>query len=336
MFLRKIYQPFFLFFLCFTTLSFQTTFAKDGDDDKRGSSTQYAEPTQKFNFDIDDNALYTDAKIYIENKKTGERRGIGTEEWSIVRHLVGKSGGYEDFEIPKDGLIEFGDQGPEGIMTFRNQLEKRLKEKGLEGLKGPSWNALMTALKMNPKSVSFITARMHSKRGLYEGFKFLHEKGLIPAMPEMDAFNAVLGPDFPEHLKGKDSSENKANVMIEQLDALQKTARSRNSRKVTNPDGTGEGQFHLWGFSDDDRVNFETARDTLAKLMKENPKRWSKIKITLFYTGRMRPDHVKEAVVITSSGGVRAVTPQEATRMPRQSSRLIDICHDPITRAGLN
>lgn len=319
-------DPFFLLFAFFLFLG-PTTF----NGTQLLAKTAHP-PTQWSSFDIDDNILFTDAKITIENSRTGEIKGFTTQEWAAIRNQVGEPGPYKDFFLTKDSFTDFSDSEPLGILTFRKQLERTFQGKGLAGLKGPSWEALQKALK-KPENAFFITARGHSREAILEGFRFLYEKKMIPSLPKSENIFAVVAPDFPPHLKGTTSSESKLNAIAERLDLLQKLPLHRETKKIPAPSGKGMGQFHTFGFSDDDWENFTKARDGLLQKMADTPSRWNKIKISLFYTGTAHPGEKPQAIVLKPQGGFRPLLPKE--RLPFDSHMRLPVpCTEAVQRAA--
>jgi hypothetical protein len=270
---------------------------------------------QAFNCDFDDNIFVTPAEIMIWDKVNQRKKGISTANWALIKDKIGKPGDWENFELrPEDGLVFFGDTSPDGLDLFKKQIERAL-EAGEEFWKGPSWDAFVEALSRpeTRKHATIITARLHSPEAIMRGLKVLYDRGLIPALPDIENIFSVGWKDLPEKYRGADAAESKAKVMMELLDRIQEEAVPKDARLVENREGNGKEKLHLWGFSDDDFGNFTKARDMLAKEVAKG--RWKNIKIVLHYTGRNNPDERPRSEVIMSNGKTRLALPAEGTRM---------------------
>ncbi|MBI3555948.1 MAG: hypothetical protein HY074_06780 [Deltaproteobacteria bacterium] len=111
--------------------------------------------------------------------------------------------------------------------------------------------------------------------------------------------------------------------MKQLLDRIQALGTNEKMQEVIGPSGKGSRKMHLWGFSDDDMGNIETARKVLSAEMKPSPEyprgRWPDVKITLFFTAGKDTSKLKPSVVVlTSNGGTRpalAAEVEEAHRL---------------------
>lgn len=277
------------------------------------------QPIRSFNFDIDDNILFSTARIYIWNEKLRKEIGVTTEEWAVVKNLLGHQGEYLDFALNKEAFREFGDNGIRGDQEFKHQIEQALAE-GKETWKGPSWDAFVSALS-NPETaahVTLITAREHSPSAILAGLRVLYERGYLPALPRVENIFPVQWPQLPAQFRGTSTPESKAKVMMNLLDQIEAQPLSDEAKIRLGRDGQ-KVRTHTWGFSDDDFDNFSKAKDMLAEQVKAG--RWPHVKIVLFYTGSNNPKEKSRAVVIKSDGALRLAEEEEIIPSQRDSYR---------------
>ena len=257
----------------------------------------YTVPIRGSNFDIDDNIIYSTARIYLWDSTRQKEEGVSTEEWSIVENQLGKPGKHINSVTRSESFREFEDTGIRGEGEFKYQIEQMIKS-GNTNWKGPSWEALVAALS-DPAMrdhVTFITARQHSPRAIMAGFQVLYEHGLIPALPRIENIFTIGWKGLDPKYRAESTAASKAKVMLDLLDRIE-------ARPI--PPGTN----HTWGFSDDDFDNFEKAREVLVGEVASG--KWPHVKVVLFYTGRNHPTEKAHAVVIERDGFLRLATSAE-------------------------
>ncbi|MGE3974962.1 MAG: hypothetical protein AB7F59_10600 [Bdellovibrionales bacterium] len=245
--------------------------------------------------------------------KMGEQcvKRVSTEEFTEMRHVVGKKGmELEDYEIDASrSFWYFRDN--EGMNWFDRDVKAALKDSTREW-RGPSWKAFVAALSDKDSSewTSIITARGHSQEFMHQTLKYLQHKKLITHLPPQTSLHAVSHPNYTG--TASNPSEAKTQAMKDILDCMSRRPLSTKAYKVVTPNSKpGEIRYkalHLWGFSDDDWGNYEKAQKVLSDEVAKG--RWSNIKITLFYTGKMKRDEKgqivpRETTVIQSSGKLR-------------------------------
>jgi len=251
----------------------------------RDKSTCDRRQIEASNFDFDDNLFVTPARIAIWDNVNQAELEVSTAYWALIKGKIAKEGAYKDFVMRPNFLRDFSDSGAYGTKLFKNQIGQALKRRDVSW-KGPRWDAFVDALScpISRQYVTIITAREHSPESILAGLQLLKEKGLIPALPDIDHIYPVRWSGFPTQFKGQTDAESKAKVMEYLLDRLE-----------TQPISKDE-KLHLWNFSDDDFDNFSQALETLSPQVRGG--RWPHVKISLFFTGLNNPEHKPQAIVI--------------------------------------
>lgn len=264
-----------------------------------------------FVFDWDDNVFEMPTKIVLFHTRTGEQRGVTTEDFAIIREQIGKPGStYADYELrpaPDTGSLRyFGDSSDEKRRRFANDIDRAMKAPGWQG---PVWNDFVAAAarESTARHTYFITARLHAPETIHGAVDGLRARGLIRHTPPVDNIWPVSAPGFstrftqvfgvPAPAGGVASpSARKAAVMEQILDRVNRTPLPLSAPLVLSPGGRSRGAYHLWGFSDDDLGNFQKAVEVLQHGVDAG--RWPHVKITVFYTGTNRPEVKPHAVTL--------------------------------------
>lgn len=279
-----------------------------------------------FSFDADDNLFNLPTEIKLFHVETGEEVGVTTAEFALIRGSVGVAGSeWEKFEIRGDdrktgSFRFFGDEIGDGVNYFLTDLRRAMVETP-EEWQAPAFDAFTEAMAV-PASVPFttiITARGHEPETIREALLALVADGLIEDAPASDDIWTVSNPMFGTRFErifgnpapGGDAaspSARKAAVMQEILDDISERPIPGGAPSVIRPDANGEddtGDYHLWGFSDDDFGNFEKAVTVIQAGLDEG--RWPNIKVTLYFTGLHDPDTSPHAVVLVPNAEPRPV-----------------------------
>ena len=305
----KAFFPSFLFVL----LSFLSTpLAQAGPKDivlnavppkKQSILADYT--IEAYSFDWDDNVFNfraDDSPVLVYKKKENSFRKISTGDYAQVRHQLGVTEEWKDYEIRNESY-QFMAEAP-GHNYFLESIKHALdaedpqhlpddvpKARESGSFKGPMWDSFVKALSRRETAlrVSIITARQHDPKSLLAGLTELKRRKLIRFLPLVANLYAVNNPAFRARYHSpieQDETEiNKARVITTQLDSLEKEARQTKMKK-----GHHAKEKAIWTFSDDDSGNFLRARDRLAQIIKKEPKRWPDLRIQLFYTGKQTSD----------------------------------------------
>lgn len=298
-----------------------------------------------WNFDWDDNIAYLKTPIVLYKKDPSCKRDevqnatleqvfevgksclktVTTEDFTELRLIVGTPGTeLENYELdPNRSFWFFRDQPDRN--WFKQHVVDVVSNKKSNKWKGPSWDAFQLALSDYQSSLwtTIITARGHSKPEILEALEYLQKEKLISHLPPVQNLHAVSHPDY----KGMAESPSAAKtvVMLESLDCMNQRPLNADAVPVIDQNYNGPGgkdaprsPKHLWGFSDDDWGNYEKAVNVLGPEVAKN--RWPNVKITLFYSGRMKKDEKGNVVphqtkVIQSNGQLRNQIEDEKTEV---------------------
>ena len=281
------------------------------------------QPTLGFAFDWDDNIFEMPTQIMLFDKKTGKQKGVSTEEFALIRGLVGKPGsqweGYEMRPSPSDGSLRFfSDDAAEGKDFFAKDIKKAMSTAGYHW-KGPVWDDFVSAMSDERTAANtwIITARLHAPKTIHAALLGLQEQGLIKnTLPEQNiwavsyqGFDTIFKSQFsklPPEGGASDPSARKAAVMESILDKITAQPLPKAGTPTVRPSGVGTAIQHLWGFSDDDFGNYSKALKVLQIGVDSN--RWPNLKITLFFTGTNNPAEKPRAIVLRSKAAPRPYT----------------------------
>ena len=286
---------------------------------ERGARTPARELTQitGYDFDWDDNIFFMPTKIVVFDRKSGEEKQVSTADFALIREHLGKPGEWENYETRNDdatGSFRNFRDGANGFNPFLTDLLAALDAPVVPGERpkwqGPSWDAFVIAMDHVETAhwTTIITARGHSGEAMLAGLKILKDRGIIKNTPNVENLFAVSNPKY----KGTAANpgETKAVIMKQLLDRVQALGINEKMDLVLDTTGKKSRRMHLWGFSDDDFGNIETARKVLSAEMKPNKEypngRWPDIKISLFFTGgKNNPTEKPRVMVLTTDGGTR-------------------------------
>ncbi|MBI3543165.1 MAG: hypothetical protein HY075_07820, partial [Deltaproteobacteria bacterium] len=283
-------------------------------DDRTGSFRYFREGARGQNYFLLD-ALRGLDDVFVE-----VRSKLGKSHAEVVARM--------DQALGDMGRIR---RGEEAALASQKELQARLASAlsdvgaalDASGIKlkkpknrGPSWDALVESLSIPETALwtTFITARGHPEEHVIEALEVFRALRFFRHIPPAENVYAVSHPKY----KGSAASPSavKAQVMLKLLDRVQAMGSNDHMQDVLTPDAKGARKLHLWGFSDDDFGNYETALKVLSEQMKPSKEypngRWPDVKITLFFTGN--PNNTKEkprTVVLTPDGGFRPALASE-------------------------
>lgn len=256
-------------------------------------------------YDVDDNLfLKLPTKIILFHKATGEELVLSTEEYAQIRPdvgmekvvaLSGRSVNLADYERRHDTFREFRD--PPGVNNFLPAVKWVVENLPEKEWQGPMFKSLQRMLSDpdTARHAAILTARKHRPESYREAFEYLREKGYVEHLPPLEHMFGV------GDAVNADTAGAKVEIMKPLLDRVQATPVGLRAKKVFDQDGRSKKRLHVVHFSDDDRGNFERMASGLAAELRADPKRWSKIKIVLHYTGKGK----RHVMVLTSHGGRR-------------------------------
>lgn len=266
-----------------------------------------------FAFDWDDNIVKMPTSIILFDNKTQTPLPISTDEFAVIRELIGKVGTpWESISLdpcPEKGSLRFfGDLSVEGENHFLKDLHQAISELPSKWQR-PAWPNFVMALDhpSTAKNTSIITARKHEPNTVFEGLVFLKDRGLIRFLPPKDNIWTVSSPSFGQQFKDtfgvfapvgdtQSPSERKVAVAMKLLDQINSSPLGSGAKPVLDSKGDTFTPLHLWGFSDDDFGTFDKMQSNLQNEIDAN--RWPKVKVSLFYTGLNHPKEEPRAIVL--------------------------------------
>lgn len=297
-----------------------------------------------FNFDWDDNIVFMPTKVYVFDRASGEQKGVSTADFAEVRHRVYGTKGeppheknttwrgvdWGRYELRGDDATgsfrEFRDLNGEN--RFLSDVRRMIRRARTTAWQAPSFKDFQTSLS-SPDAAKWsavITARSHDPEKMLEGVRYLQQRGYVRHLPEVGHLYAVANPRFQG--SSASPSEAKAKIMMQLLDQVDREPLQADMPAVLDRDGSASKVLHLWGFSDDDFGNYETAARLLSAEVKKG--RWPNVKITLFYSGTRHDGVSPHAKVIKSDGSLRARTATEET----EPERVLRAASAPLPRAA--
>ncbi len=282
-------------------------------------------------FDMDDNLLFMDTKIHMEEYLNGDwvPKDVSTNEFAEVRTK-------ENFRIinnnPSEAFSEFRDTGPRGLNAFLADVKLSVSKNQF----GPSWQDFIECL-VNGSIFSIITARGHESEGMLPGIEWIvdevltvEQKGVMYS--NLVKFETMFGKDIshlPKLLRGKPSDNPVFKRYLSYCDLVGISSPS-NGGDTSNPEGEKVKALLSFkekvngyakklgipakiGFSDDDPGNVKRIEDLINNLDHE------------------RFSHIKEYIVKDTND------PDNVTKMVRtiESNANISVGGSPGLRSSL-
>jgi hypothetical protein len=231
---------------------------------------------KSYNFDWDDNVLNMPTTILLFHKETGIKVEVATHEYALVREKVGKEGEYKDYEVVNDdtrpfhSYMNFRDPKDGNGKSFLDQVKESLS---LPNCFAASFDAFCEALS-DPKTAKWttiITARGHSKQGMFDGLVYLQKLGYIKYLPPIENIHPVSSKEYQG--TAAHPSQKKLEILFEMID-----------RVNLSFDNKKDKSLHYCGFSDDDAGTYKMVKKAVEEEFEKG--RWKKVKITLYFTGK--------------------------------------------------
>lgn len=145
------------------------------------------QPQSFYFFDFDDNVMFLETTILIQNTATAEVREMGTAEFAQIWPKLGQPGEWQEYglftdsyhyfrDIPADQLSDGGQQ------HFLRDVQRAVTSRPPEEWQAPSWAFFVHACTLQ-RPVSIITARGHAPETIRAGIRYLKEQGWIENEP---------------------------------------------------------------------------------------------------------------------------------------------------------
>jgi hypothetical protein len=221
-------------------------------------------------FDLDDNVLFLDSKIYIFNKHTGEELALSTGEFAAISRRIGVPGPLEDYETRDNDATgsfrrfrDLADIQDPKHQPFVTDMLEAIKKPDIKW-KGPSWNCFVHA-SLNQRPMSIITARGHHPDTIRTGLELLAVAGHIPAKPNFMGMYPVSHEQVRRDL-GDTSDVGGPRASVSQLKKAAIIASVETAMQIY-----GANPHHRFGMSDDSPENLELIIDALRILKGRHP-----------------------------------------------------------------
>jgi hypothetical protein len=196
-------------------------------------------------FDIDDNLVFLDTKVYLWNAETCEEKAISTAEFAVYKPQLGLPGPWQ----------AWSERQPQTFRDFRDAPDTAARDqifvKDLlaavssgNNWCGPSWPLLEYASR-NQRPIAVISARGHQPSTILEGFKLLVERGLLTAVPPIVGIYTVSNPEVCALIGATDPAMTVPSLKKLAIKFAVDTALAEYGRDLS----------HRFGMSDDDPAN---------------------------------------------------------------------------------
>jgi hypothetical protein len=218
-------------------------------------------------FDLDDNILFMDTKIFLFHKDTHLEIDISSGELAQNIKIIGKSGKYKDYYIDNHDTTgsfrNFRDKKKLPWKKDKQSIEidlERVIKKPEWDWHGPSWNHFFYAV-LNERPISIITARGHQPKTIKRTLNILYREGHLQKKPNLLSLYPVSQPHVRKDLGDREFKKSIAQLKKE---ALHRSVERAFQKYGYNP-------HHRFGVSDDDPHNIEEITATLVEIKKKYP-----------------------------------------------------------------
>lgn len=153
----------------------------------RGRMDNLQQPQSFYFFDFDDNIMFLDTLILIQNTMTQEVKPVSTAEFATIWPKLGVPGEWQEYALFADSYRYFRDipadkLGPDDRQHFVKDIMKAVGTRQPNEWQAPSWAFFAHACALQ-RPVSIITARGHSPETMREGIRVLKDEGWIENEP---------------------------------------------------------------------------------------------------------------------------------------------------------
>ncbi len=222
-------------------------------------------------FDLDDNILNMDTRIYLFHKEDNRQIEINSTILAEHSRTIGVSGPYRDYYVDNDdetgSYRNFRDHRiplRRWIRGDRQAIIHDLREaiaKPVWDWHGPSWNHFFYAV-LNGRPLSIITARGHRPDTIRSALNLLYREGHLLKKPNFLSLFPVSNPRLRAEMG---DPEKKLSVAALKKIALRQSVEMAFRKYGANP-------HHRFGVSDDDPRNIEEITGTLVEIKRLYPR----------------------------------------------------------------
>ena len=201
-------------------------------------------PQSFYFFDFDDNIMFLETSILIQNTVTSEVMALSTAEFARVSPFLGVPGKWQAYAIFKDSYKHFRDHDARDESFFVSDIRTAITQRAREDWQAPSWDFFAHAC-ARQRPLSIITARGHNPETIKAGIRLLNEFGLIEQEPNYLTIFTVSNEDVRISLGDKE--------LHYTIPSLKKLAIVR--AVEAGLEKYGHDLPHQFGMSDDDPRN---------------------------------------------------------------------------------
>ncbi|MBK9124484.1 MAG: hypothetical protein IPM16_15400 [Chloroflexi bacterium] len=216
-------------------------------------------------FDFDDNVMYLDTSILVQNTMTGAIERVSTGQYAQIASRLGVPGEWQDYAVFEGSYQHFRDIPDEQLESpdqqhFVADIRHVIETKPPDEWQAPSWEFFEHACAKG-RPLSIITARGHHPNVIRAGIRVLKEAGFIAAEPNYLTIYPVS--HIPARLELGDEN------LHYTIPALKKLAIIRS---VEVGLGThGPSLPHQFGMSDDDPKNLQLIIEAMNECKRLHP-----------------------------------------------------------------
>lgn len=145
------------------------------------------QPQSFYFFDFDDNVMFLETTILIQNTATAEVTSMSTADFAQIWPKLGQPGEWQDYGLFTDSYRYFRDipddqLEPDAQQHFLRDVQRAVTSRPPEEWQAPSWAFFVHACSLQ-RPVSIITARGHSPETIKAGIRYLKDGGWIAHEP---------------------------------------------------------------------------------------------------------------------------------------------------------
>ena len=149
--------------------------------------TDDRQPQSFYFFDFDDNVMFLETSILIQNTATGEVKQMGTAQFAQIWPKLGQPGEWQEYGLFTDSYHYFRDLPADQLESvdqqhFLRDVQRAVTTRPPEEWQAPSWAFFVHACSKQ-RPVSIITARGHSPETIKAGIRYLKDGGWIEHEP---------------------------------------------------------------------------------------------------------------------------------------------------------
>jgi hypothetical protein len=204
------------------------------------------EPQSFYFFDFDDNIMFLETTILIQNTVTSEVLPLSTAQFAQVSPFLGIPGKWQAYALFKDSYQHFRDHETQEESFFVSDIREAITQRAPEEWQAPSWDFFAHAC-AKQRPLSIITARGHKPETIKAGIRLLKEHGFIEQEPNYLTIFPVSNDDV--RIRLGDTALHYTIPSLKKLSIIKSVE--------AGLDKYGHDLPHQFGMSDDDPRNVD-------------------------------------------------------------------------------